>query len=115
MKYYEEEFEISTQKNLKFKFKNLSALDVLTMSNEFEMYAGTHDSSIYKNYIDEILRATLVCINEKWYNLKEGQNVYMPSSIETDFKGLREITNKFFTIVISPVFQESNESSNEQE
>lgn len=113
MKYYEEEFEISTQKNLKFKFKKLSALDVLTMSNEFEMYAGTHDSSIYKNYVDEILRATSVCINERWFNLKEGNNLYTPADIESDFKGLREITNKFFTIVISPVFQESNESSNE--
>ena len=115
MKYYEEEFEISTQKNMKFKFKKLSAVDVLTMSNEFEMYAGTHEAQIYKNYVDEILRATLVCINEKWYNLKEGNNLYTPAVIETDFKGLREITNQFFTLVISPVFQESNESSSELE
>lgn len=115
MKYYEEEFEISTQKNMKFKFKNLSALDVLTMSNEFEMYAGMHDAGIYKNYVDEILRATLVCVNGKWYNLKEGNNLYTPVCMESDYKGLREITNKFFSLVISPVFQESNESSSELE
>lgn len=113
-KYYEEEFEVSTQKNMKFKFKNINTLDILTMSNEFEMYAGTHDTKIYKNYIDEILTNTIVCINDKWYPVKEGGNFY-PASLQLDIKGLREITNMFFTLVIKPVFQDSNESSTEQE
>lgn len=114
MKYYEEEFEISTQKNLKFKFKELSALDVLALSDEYVMYLGTHDSKIYKNYIDDILKSTSVCINDKWYPVKEGNNYY-PASLANDFKGLREITNEFLELVINPVFQDSNESLNEQE
>ena len=114
MEYFEEEFEISTRKDLKFKFKELSALDVLALSDEYVNYLGMHDTKIYKSYVDDILKATSVCINGKWYPVKEGNNYY-PANFAKDFKGLREIVNQFFNAVISPVFLESNESSTEQE
>lgn len=113
-KYYEEEFEVSTQKALKFKFKNIPTTKVLSMIEDFQMYAAMHDSKIYENYVDSILSNTTVCINDKWYPVKEKGNYY-PASMEMDFKGLNEIVNQFFALVISPVFQGSNESSTEQE
>ncbi len=115
MKYYEEEFEISTRKDLKFKFKKLSSLDVLSLSDKYVQYLTLHDSSIYKSYVDDVLRSTQVCIKEKWYNVREGNDLYMPADLEEDYKGLRDITNEFLLLVINPVFQDSNESSNEQE
>lgn len=114
-KCFEEEFEISTQKNLKFRFKKLSCLDVLAMSEDYVNYLANHNSIVYKNYMDSVFRATEVCIHDKWYPLKEGNNVYLPADIENDYKGLREILVKFLVLVINPVFQDSNESSNEQE
>lgn len=113
-KYYEEEFEVSTQKTMKFKFKSIPTTKVLSMIEDFQMYAAMHDSKIYENYVDSILSNTTVCINDKWYPVKEKGNYY-PASMEMDFKGLNEIINQFFTLVISPVFQGSNESSTEQE
>lgn len=114
-KYYEQEFEVSSRKNLKFKFKKIPSLEILALSDEFTQYYTNHNTEIYIDYMDKIFRSTLVCINEKWYNLKEGNNLYMPSDMEDDVYTLREIVNQFFKIALTPVFQNSNESMTEQE
>lgn len=115
MKNFDVEFEITTRKDLKFKFDELSSLDVLALSEDYVQYLTIHDNKIYKNYMDEVFRVTMVCFKDKWYHLKEGNNVWFPADMENDYRGLREILNNFLTLIINPVFQDSNESSNEQE
>lgn len=113
MKYWEEEFNISTNKDLKFRFKKMSPIDILAISNDIEMYAGNNDSEVYKKYLIAVLENTEVKINNSWLPVKEGGNYY-PAYIQDDIRGLREIVNKFFVDVIKPIFIDSSGSTNEQ-
>lgn len=110
-KYYEIEFKV---KDFTFRFKRLSPIDILAIANDIEIYAGNYDTGLYKKYLSEVLENTEVSVNGKWLPVKEGNNYY-PVSLADDYRSLREIVNRFFKEVITPVFTESSESSTEQE
>lgn len=113
-KYYEQELEISTQKNLKFRFKNINTITMMTMIHDFQMSSAIAGAKFYQSYITALLENTEVCINEKWYPVKEGDHYY-PAALTYDFRGFEEIFNKFYELVLSDVFQGSDELSTEQE
>lgn len=113
MEYYEEEFKISTQPNLLFKFKEMSPILILNLATEMEIYAGSYDSEVYMKYLASVLENTQVKVNGTYIPLKEGNNYY-PVYMKKDLKGLREISNRFFEEIIKPTFQGSSESTTEQ-
>lgn len=113
MNYWDKEFTVEGAKDLLFKFREMSPIDILTISNDVEMFAGTYDNGLYKKYLTEVLENTLVKVNNTWLPVKEGNNYY-PASLKTNLKALREITNNFFVEVIRPVFIDSSESTQEQ-
>lgn len=113
-KYWEKEFNISTQPNLKMKFKEQSPIDILAIANNVEMYVGTYDSNLYKNFLNSALENTLVLIDKTWLPLKDGNNYY-PVYMENDLKGLKEVANIYFDEVIKPIFFTSETSTTEQQ
>lgn len=112
MKYYEEIFTIESEPDLKFRFKEMSPIDILSICNE--IVNGVSDSEFYKKYLVSALENTEVQINSKWIPVKEGENYY-PVYLKDDIRGLYEIVNKFFEKVIQPVFTKSAASTNPQQ
>ena len=106
--YFENTYTLSKHDDVKYKFKEINPIDLLSIVNEFEMYVANNvDASIYKKYSTTILENTLVLINDKWLPLKEGNNYY-PVYLKTDLKSLREILDKFFVDIIKPVFTDAD-------
>ena len=94
----------------KYRIKEISPIEILTIANDIESFASQRDSKFYKAFLQRALELCEVEINGKWLPIKEeNRETYWPASIKTDLKDMREIADTFFTEVIQPVFFGSNE------
>lgn len=116
MKYYEEEFTIDNFGDYHFRFIKLDPITLLDISNDLILSQSGSKSPnesledfekrkklAYRRYLTSAVESCEVKIKESWQKVKVN-DIYCPATLETNIIALTELTNKFFELVIKPVF-----------
>lgn len=102
----QEEFELKSKPDLKFRFMKLSMIELLSLRSicNFDNFEQT------KALYTFIFEHTEVNIANQWVRFKEkGQDVYYPVGIESNVKVFDELFTYVMGKIIAPVFQKSDE------
>lgn len=100
------EFTLDCKPDLQFRFKNIKPTELLAL----QMTINFNDFEKTTKLFEFILENTEVLIAQTWLNVKEkGRDVYLPVGIENELNVLMDISTKFLTDVVKPVFQKSRE------
>jgi hypothetical protein len=111
-KYYETEWSIPSHPDWVFRFKRVSPVTMMSISLALKQ-SDDMNSRIDTNetLINFALENIEYKVMTQWFSVKtKGEDIFYPSSLETDITAMMELAGKFLNEIFYPTFTKSDES-----